>query len=143
MHLVHIASPSIVLLLTERLDIQAVWRVRRSYRPPPCVIRVNELASTPDGSPRFDQGTFETDALGCIRLLWWIVGRHTAASAKVHFDRFNALFGDNPTDALKTALRILWGIDATASGEHAYFCAQQWRNHPTEMGAMALLGTLL
>jgi hypothetical protein len=142
MHLVYVETPSIMLLLTDTLDIMRAQRVRRGTSLLPHVIRVQNLISKPDGTPRFDDGDFQTDGLGCIRLLWWIMNERPNATNRAKRDRFLALFSDNPCDAVAAPLRILFGTEAIAAGENSYFTAQQWRNHPEEMAALALIGSM-
>jgi hypothetical protein len=141
MKLVHVDEPSIVLLLDDALNIVQAWRVRRNKRLAACVIRVAGLRSTPHG-PAIRDDHFETDGLGCIRLLLWITNERPDASTKVNFHRFERLFSDNPTDAITATLRILTGHEARAAGETSYFISQQWAHHPNEMAAIKALGAM-
>jgi hypothetical protein len=140
MELVHVDEPSILLLLDEALNIVHAWRVRRNKRLAACVIRVTGLRSTAHGQPALRDDHFETDGLGCIRLLLWITNERPDASTKANFHRFERLFSDNPTDAITATLRILTGHEARAAGETSYFISQQWAHHPDEMAAIKALG---
>lgn len=142
MQLIHILSSSILLWVDENLDIDGMMRVRLNMRARPHVTRIHNLVSTANGKPRFVDDCFETDGLGCARILWWLLDEHAGSSGKTIYSRFCELFTDNPDDALKAALRIYLGTDASAPGESGYFCNQQWRNHPREMGAIQLLGQM-
>lgn len=140
MNLVHVDEPSILLLLDEALNIVRAWRVRRNWPLAECIIRVTGLRSTPHGRPAIRDDHFETDALGCIRLLFWITIERPDASTKANYNRFERLFSDNPTDAITATLRILTGHEARAAGETSYFISQQWAHHPEEMAAIKALG---
>lgn len=142
MELVYVVSPSIVLLLDDNLNIARAWRWKASKSLPACVVRATHLDATADGRPGFEGDTFETDGLGAIRLLWWIINERPDASQNFQFKRFLALFNNNPLDALKASFRVFSGTHANAPGEVAYFCAQQWRHHPNEMAAIAKLGEI-
>lgn len=142
MQLAYIETASVILLLNDALDIHRVQRVSRGKRLLPHVIRVADLYNTPGGSPRLTESAFETDGLGCIRLLWWIIHERPNASATVHLNRFNALFSDNPADTLRAVLRVFAGTWKAAPGEEGFFCADQWAHHPREMAAIALLGSI-
>lgn len=140
--LILIEEPSIVLLLDEALNIVRAWRVRRRQRLAPCVARVTGLRATAHGQPTFRDQHFETDGLGCIRLLWWITAERPDASGIANLNRFQGLFCNNPTDAITATLRILTGRETQAAGETAYFICQQWTHHPEEIAALALLGEI-
>lgn len=140
MEMVHVDEPSILLLLDEARNIVHAWRVRRNKRLAPCIIRVAGLRSTAHGRPAIRDEYFETDGLGCIRLLLWITNQRPDASTKANFNRFERLFSDNPTDAITATLRILTATEKRAAGETAYFIAQQWAHHPAEMAAIKVLG---
>jgi hypothetical protein len=142
MELVYVDEPSILLLLDEGLNIVHAQRVRRNKQLPPCIIRLAGLHSTSHRQPAIRDDHFETDGLGCIRLLLWITLERPDASTKANFNRFERLFSDNPTDAITATLRILTGQEARAAGETAYFIAQQWRHHPAEMAAIKALGSM-
>lgn len=141
MHMLHIEEASIVLLLNDTLDIVRAWRVRRSYCPPSCVVRLRALLSTPCGKPTISDGYFTTDGLGCVRLLWWIINERPHATAITIRNRFDALFADNPNDAVLAALRVFDGSWEAAPGEQAFFVNEQWDHHPREMAALAVIGT--
>lgn len=140
MELVHVDEPSILLLLDEARNIVHAWRVQRNKQLAPCIIWVAGLRSTAHGQPAIRNDYFETDGLGCIRLLLWITTERPDASTKANFNRFERLFSDNPTDAITATLRILTGTEKRAAGETAYFVAQQWAHHPAEMAAIQALG---
>lgn len=140
MQLVHVLTPSILLALDGGLNIVGFWRAKRNAKPHPVVTRVFDLYSTPNGKPRFVNGGFETDGLGCMRLLWALLDSYALAGTEMVHQRFSALFADNPDEALRAGLRIYSGTDATASGEPAYFSAAQWEHHPIEMAAIKSLG---
>lgn len=142
MELVHIDGPSILLLLDDRLNIVRVWRVRSNKKLAPCIIRLAGLRCTAHGQPAIRDDYFETDGLGCMRLLWWITTDRPNASTKANFHRFERLFSHNPHDAITATLRILTGREARAAGETAYFISQQWAGHPAEMAGLAVLGSL-
>ncbi|WP_176595658.1 MULTISPECIES: hypothetical protein [Sphingobium] len=142
MQLVHVLSASIVLQLNDQLNIDRIWRVPHHHRPDPCVIRVFDLYSTPNGKPCFMDGGFQTDGLGCMRLAYWVGQERPSASDQAARNRFRALFADNPDEALKATLRIYLGTDVLAPGECGYFSAQQWFHHPTEMQAIAMIGQI-
>lgn len=141
MQLVYVRSPSILIALDDRLNIGMAWKARRRAARERCVKVVNTLHSTAHDVPELTNEYFRTDALGCVRLLWWIVLDRPSRSSKTNLYRLLDLFDDNPTDALNAALRIYAGTDAMAPGEAGYFCAQQWRHHPIEMSVIKALGT--
>ena len=142
MQIVHVLTPSILLALDDGLNIVGVRRVPSNYRPEPGAVCVSDLYSTPHGKPRFVEGGFETDGLGCTVLGSWVARERPKASDRAARNRFYALFADNPDEATKAALRIYVGTDATAVGEPAYFSSAQWANHPDEMAAIKMLGEI-
>lgn len=144
MLLTYVERPSLLLFLNDALDIEGAYRIRseRAKRPRPHITRVTHLASKPWGRPMLSDDAFETDGLGCIRLFMWIITEYPTMSVQARMNRFNALFSDNPTDALKAVVRISAGTDHLAPGEDGAYCADQWHRHPREMAAIRALGTL-
>lgn len=140
MQLVHILTPSVLLALDDELNLIGFWRAKRNVKPHSAVTRVFDLYSTPNGKARFVDGGFETDALGCFRLLWAVMAEYPLSSNQAIRKHFSALFSDNPDDALRATHRVYSGMDHMVAGEPAYFSAIQWEHHPAEMAAIKSLG---
>lgn len=138
--LVHIAEPSVLLLLTDTLDIVRAQHVPRSYRAQEFVIRLRSMVAATCGAPRIDGDQYHADGLGVWRLLLWKMERRPNASPAATLDAFDRLFDGNPRDALKASLRIYTGT--TAGGEAGYFVQDQRNRHPREMGAIAIIGAM-
>jgi hypothetical protein len=139
--LIYIEAPSLVLALNDALDIEAAWKVRRNKRLLPCVQRIPLMIATPSSRPRLTDHFFETDGLGCIRLLLWLMDQHPTSRPSGTLNRFMALFDHNPVDALSAPMRIILNAETSAAGENQYFINQQWLHHPTEMAALKALGS--
>lgn len=142
MHLVHVRIPSLVLALSDEYDILRIWKVRRTYRPDPCVIRVDDIVATSHKKSSITDGQFVADGLSCWRLLNWTMERRPAAKPHAQYHAFERLFTGSLGDALIAVLHVYNGTWKKAPGEIGYFSAQQWRHHPREMLAIATAGAI-
>ncbi|WP_277970178.1 hypothetical protein [Sphingomonas echinoides] len=142
MHLAHIVDARVVLALSNSFDIIDIMPVSRTYRPPPCVIRLGGIVPETYGPSRIADHRYFADGLACLRLLNWTIEQRLKWNGKTLRNAFNRLFTQSPTDAIKPAMRVFAGTWSNAPGEEATFINDEWHRHPREMMALAVAGEL-
>ena len=128
---------------TTRLILLARGAFGGPFNTPAGITRLRAMVAAPHGMSAIQDGYYYADGLACARLLMWLSTRRPNASPMALRNGFARLFAENSDDALRLAIRMITEPWTTkAPGEAGHFLAEQWRNHPPEMRAIATLAML-